>query len=114
LYYSIEGATFPVSSLSSGEREVVNVVFDFLLRSPHDCVVIFDESVGFTAALTTSTKECFGKTIGQLQTMLTAKLEEERTRIELALTGADIAHHATLSAERIKKALTKIATNGNS
>jgi hypothetical protein len=46
------------------------------------------ESVGFTAALTTSThfrhlvgnisimsKECFGKTIGQLQTMLTAKLE---------------------------------------
>jgi hypothetical protein len=29
--------------LSSGEREVVNIVFDFLLRAPSDCVVIFDE-----------------------------------------------------------------------
>jgi predicted ATPase len=33
----------PISSLSSGEREVVNVVFDFLLRSPTDCIVFFDE-----------------------------------------------------------------------
>lgn len=43
LYYSFEGQTFPISSLSSGEREVVNIVFDFLLRSPSDCIVFFDE-----------------------------------------------------------------------
>ena len=29
--------------LSSGEREVVTVVFDFLLRNPKDCIVVFDE-----------------------------------------------------------------------
>ena len=43
LHYSIDGQTFPVSSLSSGESEVVNVVFDFLLRAPSDCIVVFDE-----------------------------------------------------------------------
>src|SRR5579872_1175173 len=43
LQYTFEGQTFPVSSLSSGEREVVNIVFDFLLRSPSNCIVIFDE-----------------------------------------------------------------------
>lgn len=43
LQYSFEGQTFPVSSLSSGEREVVNIVFDFLLRCPSNCIVIFDE-----------------------------------------------------------------------
>jgi predicted ATPase len=43
LFYSFEGQTFPISSLSSGEREVVNIVFDFLLRSPSDCIVFFDE-----------------------------------------------------------------------
>ena len=41
--YMMGEGRFPVSSLSSGEREVVNIVFDFLLRSPDDCVVIFDE-----------------------------------------------------------------------
>jgi energy-coupling factor transporter ATP-binding protein EcfA2 len=30
-------------SLSSGEREVVTVLFDFLLRNPQDCVIVFDE-----------------------------------------------------------------------
>lgn len=30
-------------SLSSGEREVLNIVFDFILRSPSDCIVFFDE-----------------------------------------------------------------------
>jgi ABC-type lipoprotein export system ATPase subunit len=30
-------------SLSSGEREVVNIAFDFLLRKPQDCIVFFDE-----------------------------------------------------------------------
>jgi len=43
LRYSINGEAFPISSLSSGEREVVNIVFDFLLRSPSDCIVLFDE-----------------------------------------------------------------------
>jgi energy-coupling factor transporter ATP-binding protein EcfA2 len=33
----------PITSLSSGEREVLNIVFDFLLRNPQDCIVIFDE-----------------------------------------------------------------------
>lgn len=30
-------------ALSSGEREVLNIVFDFLLRQPSDCVIFFDE-----------------------------------------------------------------------
>jgi hypothetical protein len=33
----------PITALSSGEREVLNIVFDFLLRNPEDCIVIFDE-----------------------------------------------------------------------
>jgi ABC-type lipoprotein export system ATPase subunit len=44
LFYRTEqGDTLPITELSSGEREVVNIVFDFLLRTPSDCVVIFDE-----------------------------------------------------------------------
>lgn len=34
---------FTVDALGSGEREVVNIVFDFILRNPSDCVVFFDE-----------------------------------------------------------------------
>jgi hypothetical protein len=34
---------FPFDSLSSGEREVINIAFDFLLRRPRDCIVVFDE-----------------------------------------------------------------------
>jgi predicted ATPase len=30
-------------NLSSGEREVLNIAFDFLLRQPSDCVIFFDE-----------------------------------------------------------------------
>ncbi|MEW6077476.1 MAG: AAA family ATPase [Thermodesulfobacteriota bacterium] len=30
-------------ALSSGEREVLNIVFDFILRQPSDCIVFFDE-----------------------------------------------------------------------
>ncbi len=30
-------------ALSSGEQEVLNIVFDFILRQPSDCVVFFDE-----------------------------------------------------------------------
>ena len=32
-----------IKSLSSGEREVLNIIFDFILRKPSDCVVFFDE-----------------------------------------------------------------------
>lgn len=41
--YSVDGRTFPLQSLSSGEREVVNIVFDFLLRQPEHSIVFFDE-----------------------------------------------------------------------
>jgi hypothetical protein len=43
LHYLHEGQSFPITALSSGEREVVNIVFDFLLRNPSDCIVVFDE-----------------------------------------------------------------------
>ncbi|MCP3460689.1 ATP-binding protein [Bradyrhizobium sp. CCGUVB23] len=43
LFYEHEGQSFPITALSSGEREVVNIVFDFLLRNPSDCIVVFDE-----------------------------------------------------------------------
>lgn len=43
LFYEYDGKTFPLSSLSSGEREVVNIVFDFILRTSSDCIVFFDE-----------------------------------------------------------------------
>ena len=33
----------PIETLSSGEREVLNIAFDFILRKPSDCVVFFDE-----------------------------------------------------------------------
>lgn len=41
--YRGQGQVFNIDSLSSGEREVVNIAFDFLLRAPEDCVVFFDE-----------------------------------------------------------------------
>lgn len=43
LVYEFEGQEHPISTLSSGEKEVVNIVFDFIMRSPSDCVVFFDE-----------------------------------------------------------------------
>ena len=43
LYFKYQGARYPVNALSSGEREVVNIVFDFLLRDPSDSIVVFDE-----------------------------------------------------------------------
>lgn len=43
LFYEYLGQRFPISCLSSGEREVINIVFDFILRNPSDCIVIFDE-----------------------------------------------------------------------
>lgn len=43
LEYEQDGEVFEFATLSSGEREVVNIAFDFLLRSPQDCIVFFDE-----------------------------------------------------------------------
>lgn len=41
--YQVGASTLPLTSLSSGEREVVTIVFDFLLRDPQDCIIVFDE-----------------------------------------------------------------------
>lgn len=43
LQYLQDEQTFDFETLSSGEREVVNIAFDFLLREPRDCIVFFDE-----------------------------------------------------------------------
>ncbi|MEH6503791.1 MAG: ATP-binding protein [Cycloclasticus sp.] len=43
LKYSIGEQELLLNTLSSGEREVVNIVFDFILRNPSDCIVFFDE-----------------------------------------------------------------------
>jgi hypothetical protein len=43
IYYEFNGKRLSFDALSSGEKEVVNIVFDFLLRGPADCVVVFDE-----------------------------------------------------------------------
>lgn len=38
-----DGQAHMFDELSSGEREVVNIAFDFLLRNPRDCIIVFDE-----------------------------------------------------------------------
>ncbi len=43
LRYKFEGQSFDFSALSSGEREVINVTFDFILRQPSHCIVFLDE-----------------------------------------------------------------------
>jgi predicted ATPase len=43
LTYEFDGETRDINTLSSGEREVLNITFDFILRKPSDCVVFFDE-----------------------------------------------------------------------
>lgn len=43
LMYVEGGQERPVDTLSSGEREVLNIAFDFILRKPSDCVVFLDE-----------------------------------------------------------------------
>lgn len=43
LTYEHNGETRDINTLSSGEREVLNITFDFLLRKPSDCVIFFDE-----------------------------------------------------------------------
>lgn len=41
--YEDNGQELNINQLSSGEREVLNITFDFILRQPSDCVVFFDE-----------------------------------------------------------------------
>ncbi len=43
IYYEVDGKKLPLETLSSGEQEVINITFDFILRGPADCVVLFDE-----------------------------------------------------------------------
>lgn len=43
IQYKADDTILPLTALSSGEREVVTIVFDFLLRDPQDCIVVFDE-----------------------------------------------------------------------
>lgn len=43
LFYEDDGLKRSVSTLSSGEKEVLNIAFDFVMRSPEDCIIFFDE-----------------------------------------------------------------------
>lgn len=43
LEFRVDDKVFDFTALSSGEREVVNIAFDFLLRKPQDCIIFFDE-----------------------------------------------------------------------
>ncbi len=43
LIYLEESEQRDISTLSSGEREVLTITFDFILRQPSHCVVFFDE-----------------------------------------------------------------------
>lgn len=43
LRYSLNDESFDINTLSSGEREVLNITFDFILRQPSHCIVFFDE-----------------------------------------------------------------------
>lgn len=43
LTYEYDGQIFGLETLSSGEKEVLNITFDVLLRSPSHCIVFFDE-----------------------------------------------------------------------
>lgn len=43
LSYRVGNSEFNIDSLSSGEQEVVNIIFDFILRKPSNSIVVFDE-----------------------------------------------------------------------
>ncbi len=43
LRFRHKDAEYDINALSSGEREVLNITFDYLLRNPSDCVIFFDE-----------------------------------------------------------------------
>jgi ABC-type cobalamin/Fe3+-siderophores transport system ATPase subunit len=41
--YKLEEQTLAFDTLSSGEKEVLSVTFDLILRNPSDCIILFDE-----------------------------------------------------------------------
>lgn len=41
--YQLDGQILGIETLSSGEKEAFNIVFDLLVRQPQDCIVLFDE-----------------------------------------------------------------------
>ena len=43
LLYMENGEERNITTLSSGEREVLNIAFDFILRKPSHCIIFFDE-----------------------------------------------------------------------
>ena len=43
LSYRVGDSELNIKSLSSGEQEVVNIIFDFILRKPSNSIVVFDE-----------------------------------------------------------------------
>lgn len=43
IYFEFNGQKLNADLLSSGEKEVMNIVFDFILRNPEHCIIIFDE-----------------------------------------------------------------------
>ena len=43
LSYRVDDSKLNIDRLSSGEQEVVNIVFDFILRKPSNSIVVFDE-----------------------------------------------------------------------
>ena len=43
LRFRLNNNEYDINVLSAGEREVLNVTFDFLLRCPSDCIIFFDE-----------------------------------------------------------------------
>ena len=47
--YDLDGEVLDIGTLSSGEREVINVAFDFLLRNPSDCITLMNRN--FTCIL---------------------------------------------------------------
>lgn len=43
LRFEHKGQEYDINALSSGEREVLNITFDFLLRKPSNCIIFLDE-----------------------------------------------------------------------
>ncbi|MDX6217569.1 MAG: hypothetical protein QOG99_3153 [Frankiales bacterium] len=49
LEFKTPDGQFDISELSSGEREVINIAFDFLLRRPSDCTTLISPSTPDTS-----------------------------------------------------------------
>ena len=43
LSYRVGDSKLDINRLSSGEQEVVNIIFDFILRKPSNSIIVFDE-----------------------------------------------------------------------